>query len=111
MNPASTLRRARKRVGMTQAALAAQAGTSQATVSAYESGAKRPSIATLVRLLDAAGSRLSVEPADAARRPGLAEHARTARTLGDVLALAEALPVRHQPDLDYPRLKSRSAAG
>ena len=64
MDAASAIRAARRRAGLTQGALAARAGTSQATVSAYESGRKQPSVATLDRLLAAAGSRLPVEPAE-----------------------------------------------
>lgn len=105
MDAGSTLRAARERVGLTQTALAQRAGTSQATVSAYEKGAKQPSLATLARLLAAAGSRLAVEPIPGFTSwPSAAQHDRTARGLADVLALAEALPVRHQPRLSYPRL-------
>src|SRR5919108_733121 len=52
--------RARLRAGLTQHALAARAGTSQATISAYESGRKRPSLETLERVLAATGARLEV---------------------------------------------------
>jgi transcriptional regulator with XRE-family HTH domain len=46
---------ARRQSGLTQAALAARAGTSQAAISAYESGRRSPSVDTLCRVLDAAG--------------------------------------------------------
>src|SRR5437870_1272833 len=62
MNVPATLRGARHRAGLSQAELAARAGTSQATISAYESGRKTPSVATLERLLAASGARLAVEP-------------------------------------------------
>lgn len=104
MNPPLELRVARRAAGLSQAALAARAGTSQAAVSAYESGAKEPSVATLGRLLEACGARLSVAPAGPARAPTAAEHAATARRLADVLALAAALPVRHAARLEFPRL-------
>lgn len=94
MDAARALRDARRAAGLTQAALAARAGTSQATLSAYEAGRKQPSLATLSRLLEAAGARLTVEP----------RLARTARVLEQVLDLAEALPSRHEPELRYPRL-------
>jgi transcriptional regulator with XRE-family HTH domain len=103
MDVPSTLRGARQRAGLSQAALAQRAGTSQATVSAYESGRKQPSVDTLSRLLAAAGWRLAAEPV-ARREPSRAEHERVARTLVEVLALAEALPTRHASDLRYPRL-------
>jgi transcriptional regulator with XRE-family HTH domain len=43
---------------MTQQALANGAGTSQAAVSAYESGRRSPSVDTLSRILNAAGFEL-----------------------------------------------------
>ena len=111
MDVGATLRSARVRAGLTQAELGARAGTSQATVSAYESGAKQPSVATFSRLLAAAGARLAVE-ADAApvREPSRAELRRAGATLAEVISLAEALPVRHSRRLRYPRLDGRRAA-
>lgn len=104
MDAASALQHARLSAGLSQRALADRAGTSQATISAYEGGSKQPTVATFSRLLAAAGSRLTVQPA---RRPVIepseAQLARTARTLTDVLALAEALPVRHDARLRFPR--------
>ena len=109
MDPGAALAAARRAAGLTQAQLAARAGTSQATMSAYERGHKEPSVATLGRLLAAAGARLAVE---AAERPvvsvGPDELARRGRTLAEVLALAEALPTRHAPRLRYPRLDRRA---
>jgi transcriptional regulator with XRE-family HTH domain len=106
MNIGLVLRTARQQAGLTQASLAARAGTSQTTISAYESGAKQPSVSTLTRLLEATGSRLTVEPATrpAAFEPSPAQLARVARTLSDVIALAEALPARHHSRVKYPRL-------
>jgi transcriptional regulator with XRE-family HTH domain len=106
MNAGATLRSAREGAGLTQGELAARAGTSQATVSAYENGAKQPSVATFSRLLAAAGSRLAVEPAGAPLRdPSPAELRRAGETLAEVITLAEALPVRHARRLRYPRLE------
>lgn len=111
MDVSSTLREARKRAGLTQAVLASRAGTSQATISAYESGRKTPSVATLDRLLTATGSHLTVERR---RRPVIqpskAQHECTGRKLVEVLELAEALPTRHDPDLRFPPLHRRSRA-
>lgn len=99
------LREARRRAGLTQAALAQRAGTSQATVSAYERGSKEPSVETLDRLLAAAGARLVVEPAAApVVRPAPDRLARAGRGLVDVLLLAEALPTQHESELRFPRL-------
>lgn len=103
MDPARTLRAARLAAGLTQAELAARAGTSQATLSAYERGRKEPSLATLDRLLRATGRRLSTVPA--ARQPTHAELERASRQLADVLELAAALPTRHEPVLRYPPLR------
>jgi transcriptional regulator with XRE-family HTH domain len=101
----SSLRAARQRAGLTQAALARRSGTSQATISAYESGRKQPSVDTLNRLLRVAGWRLAVIPSSPVpRRPSRAQLVRADRALRDVLALAQALPARHERELRYPRL-------
>lgn len=52
------IRIARRRAGLTQEALARRAATSQAAISAYESGRRSPSVATLSRILEAAGFEL-----------------------------------------------------
>ena len=108
MEAGVALRGSRTAAGLSQAALAERVGTSQATISAYENGTKQPSVATLSRLLAATGSRLTVAPAaQAVLQPSATQLKRTARTLADVLALAEALPVRHRATLRYPRLEPR----
>lgn len=105
MDAGSALREARRGAGLTQAALARRSGTSQATVSAYESGRKAPSLETFSRLLAAAGQRLTLEPrARAVARPSAREQARLGRTLVDVLLLAEALPTEHERELRFPPL-------
>jgi transcriptional regulator with XRE-family HTH domain len=48
---ATLLREARSKAALTQADLARRAGTAQSAVAAYETGARRPSLATLERLL------------------------------------------------------------
>ena len=101
MDAANAIKRARLDAGLTQHALAARAGTSQATISAYESGRKQPSLATLDRILDATGSRLTVVPSAAS------DLARVGRALRDVMELAEALPVKHARALEFPRLRTR----
>lgn len=52
------IRMARRSAGLTQAELAARASTSQAAISAYESGRRSPSVDTLARVLLAAGFEL-----------------------------------------------------
>ena len=103
MDVPTILRDARGRAGLSQAALAERTGTSQATISAYESGRKQPSVDTLSRLLAAMDQRLTVEPGRVAA-PSRSELRSRGRVLADVLALAEALPARHRRALRYPRL-------
>ncbi len=92
---------------MSMRALGERAGTSHATLSAYESGAKVPRVDTLDRLLRAAGFSSEVDLG------GRADHATADRVakgleLVDVLELAEQFPARHDPQLAYPRF---AAAG
>jgi uncharacterized protein len=106
---ATVLLTLRRRRGLTQAELAARAGTSQPVVSAYERGHRDPSIGTLKRLVEATGERLTLStylPDVGAIAPGdLEEHA---RRLVDVLSLVDAVPVRPRSlHLDAPRLVSR----
>jgi uncharacterized protein len=58
LDPASLLRGARERSGLTQRALANRAGTSQSVVARIEGGQSSPTVATLNRLLEATGHRL-----------------------------------------------------
>lgn len=105
LDAASVLREARQAADLTQGELAGACGTSQATISAYEAGRKQPSVDTLDRLISAAGSRLRVEPGHQRLLvPSPQRHARTGRALVEVLALAEALPTRHESELRFPRL-------
>jgi len=60
------VREARRRAGLTQAELAARAGTSQPTVAKYERGRALPDIATLSRLIEACGFELRMELASPA---------------------------------------------
>jgi transcriptional regulator with XRE-family HTH domain len=107
VNTADLIRDARTRARLTQAELAGASGTSQATISAYEHGAKTPTPDTLARVLAAAGMRLTAVPASApVRVPGAAELDRRSRLLAQVLDLAERLPARHSPKLRFPRLPS-----
>jgi transcriptional regulator with XRE-family HTH domain len=56
------LTRAREDAGLSKAELARRAHTSRTTVSAYEHGAKTPTVATLERLVGAAGFELVLQP-------------------------------------------------
>ena len=98
----------RRRRGLTQAALARRAGTSQPVVSAYEHGRRDPTFGTLRRLVEAGGERLLIDARLAADGPppaaDLVEHG---RRLVDVLLLADAIPTRRRsPVLHAPRLVS-----
>ena len=53
MQPAKVIRSARKNAGLSQAALAARAKTSQPAIARYETGRATPSLATLDRILRA----------------------------------------------------------
>jgi transcriptional regulator with XRE-family HTH domain len=99
----------RRRRGLTQAALAAAAGTSQPVISAYEAGRRDPTFGTLRRLVVAAGEDLEVRARPpAAELPPPVDLAHHARRLLDVLSLADALPRRRRAAaLDAPRLVSR----
>lgn len=61
------LRQARKRSGISQAALAARAGTTQSAISRIEAGRVSPTVETLARLLELLGCRLELRclPEDA----------------------------------------------
>ena len=110
MDIGAMIEQARREAGLTQSELAERSGTSQATISAYESGHKDPSSATLVRLLAATGHRLDLTAGAVVRSPGKKELDRRGRILEQVIELAEALPVRHAKQLAYPPLRSLIAA-
>jgi transcriptional regulator with XRE-family HTH domain len=54
------IRSARRRAGLSQAALAAASGIVQPLISRYESGQVQPTLPTLERLISAAGGRLRI---------------------------------------------------
>ncbi|HET8648792.1 MAG TPA: helix-turn-helix transcriptional regulator [Gemmatimonadales bacterium] len=60
-DPATLLRSARRRAGLTQRELARRAATAQSVVARIEAGQTSPSAATLTRLLSAAGFEARVE--------------------------------------------------
>ena len=93
MNGATLIRRARRKAGLSQRELAERAGTSHATLAAYETGAKVPRVDTLDRILRAAGYEPEVVlsgRADAGREAREAK----GRELREALELAAHFPVR-----------------
>jgi predicted nucleotidyltransferase/DNA-binding XRE family transcriptional regulator len=62
------IKEARTAAGLTQSELARRARTSQPAVAAYESGDKIPTVATLERILRAAGAVLNAHPAPGRQR-------------------------------------------
>jgi transcriptional regulator with XRE-family HTH domain len=107
VDPATLLRTARRRHGLSQAALAARAGTSQPVISAYEHGHRDPTTRTLRRLVAASGERLELRlaPAGAEVPPATSREQQAAR-LVDVLLLADAIPRRRRTAPAFPRLDS-----
>src|SRR5436309_9519413 len=93
MTPATLLREARRRSGLTIRQLARRARTSHSAIAAYESGAKSPNSATLRRLIAACG--FDIEPT---LRPLAAFENRLerGRELVEVLDLAGEFPSRHR---------------
>jgi hypothetical protein len=76
----------------------------RSVVNAYVKGKREPGADALARLASAGGFDLTLSP----RRPPV-DADRAGRILVQVLELAEALPFRPRPELDYPRLQDRLA--
>lgn len=102
MSPGTLIRQARTDAGLSQHELATRAGTSQATLSAYERDRKDPSAATLFRILAATGAQLATVPGPVVVHPSRRLLRERGRILDAVLELAEALPARHAASLPYP---------
>lgn len=109
MQPGALIRTVRRRRGLTQAALARAAGTSQPVISAYEAGRRDPTYGTLRRLVAAGGEELEVSARPiGSDLPPPVDAADHARRLLDVLSLADAVPQRRRAAaLRAPRLVSR----
>lgn len=87
----SLLRDARQRAGLSQVELARRAGVTQSVVSAYESGARQPSMPTLERLIAAAGFELDLglRPQDSTSSRAPTARSRLARQRRRVKEIAE----------------------
>lgn len=102
---ARTLRRARQRAGISLRELARRAGTSHATLIAYESGRKAPSVATFQRILEACGFSVDFQLSRRIRhRDGLDR----GEELKQVLDLAGQFPSQLPREMDYPKFPGQS---
>ena len=108
MDAARTLRRARLDAGLSLRGLAGRAGTSHATLAAYEAGRAVPRVDTLSRILRAAGYATDIE---VTRRADATDDERSAkgRELFDALELAALFPARHARRLRFPGLPRQGA--
>jgi len=104
MTSASLTREIQERSGLSQAELARRAGLPRSVVNAYLKGSREPGADALARLAAAGGFELRL-----ARRKPPVDAERAGKILVQVLELAEALPFRPRPELDYPRLADRLA--
>jgi len=100
---AVVIRRARASAGLSLRHLGDRAGTSHATIAAYEAGRVHPTVPTVERILRAAGFRMTIEIVPTV---GGAEQPR-GDELVQVLELASQFPARHRPELVYPRFPDR----
>ena len=103
MSAATALRAARRRARLSLRALAERAGTSHATLAAYESGAKIPRVDTLTRIVRAAGYALDLE---LATRPVADDRAARGRELVAALELAAQFPSRHERAITAPPFRA-----
>lgn len=94
---------------MSLRALAERAGTSHATLAAYEAGRAVPRVDTLDRILRAAGYATDI---DTARRADATDGERKAKgdELVQALELAAMFPARHSARLRFPPFPRRRVA-
>jgi transcriptional regulator with XRE-family HTH domain len=98
MNVAAVTRSARIRAGLSLRHLAERAGTSHATLSAYETGRVSPSVQTFQRIIRAAGFDMAIDLVPLVGSDEL----NPGDELAQVLDLASQFPSRHSRDLLYP---------
>ncbi|XOV87022.1 MAG: helix-turn-helix domain-containing protein [Pseudomonadota bacterium] len=96
---ALTLQAARTRAGLSLREAATLAGTSHATLHAYETGKKTPSVDTFIRILEAMGFALEFELHPRIRE---ADGLKRGEELRQVLELAEQFPARVPRYMDHP---------
>jgi transcriptional regulator with XRE-family HTH domain len=101
---ARTLRGAREAAGLSLRELARRAGTSHATLLAYENATKVPTVATFMRVLESSGYAVDVQLSPRIReRDGLDR----GEELRQVLELAEQFPARVSRRLKFPKFSRR----
>jgi predicted nucleotidyltransferase/DNA-binding XRE family transcriptional regulator len=101
------LRDARHRAGLSQVELGRRAGVAQSVISAYESGARQPSVPMLARLVAATGLELDMGVSEPAAT-GLASGTLGRRVLAHRLEIQEVLA---RYGLCNPRLFGSVARG
>jgi transcriptional regulator with XRE-family HTH domain len=99
MDAALVIRTARRRSRLSLRALAARAGTSHATLSAYENGRVDPTTTVFSRIIAAAGQSLE---ATLLGIPSDIDGMSRGEELIAVLDLAEQFPARHASRLEFP---------
>ena len=98
VNAVLLLTEARRRSGLSRRELARRGGTSASTLAAYESGTSVPSVATLTRLLRAAGFEV-----EASLQRALPDDDRDrAAKIEALMAFTDALPRSARGPLGYP---------
>ncbi len=97
---ARILASARQRAGLSLRAAAERAGTSHATLVAYEKRRKTPTVTTFLRLLKAYGYAADIELSPRIRSQ---DGYPRGDELQDVLELAAQFPARHTKTLRYPK--------
>jgi transcriptional regulator with XRE-family HTH domain len=102
------LREARQAAGLSLRELARRAGTSHATLLAYEEGRKVPAITTWLRVMHAAGYAVDFHRE---RRIREANGLPRGLELAAALALAEQFPSAPTPRLGLPRFPSAPTHG
>ncbi|HLN17217.1 MAG TPA: helix-turn-helix transcriptional regulator [Acidimicrobiales bacterium] len=105
MDAGLLLTEARRRSGLSRRQLARRGRTSASTLAAYESGASVPSVATLTRLLRAAGFDAQVS----LQGTGSAEDAERGAAIEALLVFTDGLPRAERGSLGYPVFGCRRA--
>lgn len=99
MPAAKLLRQARHAAGLSQRELSRRTGVASTLLSAYENSRRQPGADTLLRLLAATGSSLTVSST-------ITDSRSCAAQLEQVCALAMALPRRDPGPLTFPPFRT-----